>query len=340
MPQTKLRAACNRCHAQKLRCVRTTGQLQCGRCLRLNTLCQFAPRTPRGSRNRPSPSTLAPTLQREASTPSPGTSALPLLCPESCQNGIDVSLPDLDDSWLAQLDQLMPEPQPHDNSFWSPAVLPSSESTIQTSIIPIPHQLANLNIALYDLTETLPSTVDDMDVATHTQTRNTPFEFDQLFHLTTQLTNIIQQSPDEEATTLMLASCYSRLAELYLTVFSLIQRCIQHSLGPPRPRPNWAIILPKVQLSSLSSPATRIAAETPAIPIAKSYMYMSMIIVFSGELWVQLGDAVRMQQFQVNEMRLGKEMKPLERSLWAEMAERNGSLLQSIERTKCLLGEG
>lgn len=46
-PSGKFRAACNRCHSQKLKCVKKTGQMSCDRCLRLETTCNFSCRAPR-----------------------------------------------------------------------------------------------------------------------------------------------------------------------------------------------------------------------------------------------------------------------------------------------------
>jgi hypothetical protein len=45
----KNRSACDRCHSQKLRCIRKTGQVTCERCLKLKTICRFSPRAPRAS---------------------------------------------------------------------------------------------------------------------------------------------------------------------------------------------------------------------------------------------------------------------------------------------------
>jgi hypothetical protein len=46
----KTRSACNRCHAQKLKCVRRAGQASsCERCFRLQTSCRFDPRAVRSS---------------------------------------------------------------------------------------------------------------------------------------------------------------------------------------------------------------------------------------------------------------------------------------------------
>lgn len=48
-PFRKTRSACNRCHSQKLKCVKASGQLSCERCLRLKTGCRFGPRVTRAS---------------------------------------------------------------------------------------------------------------------------------------------------------------------------------------------------------------------------------------------------------------------------------------------------
>lgn len=49
----RTRSACNRCHSQKLRCVRNAGQASCDRCLRLKTSCRFAARASRAIRKAP-----------------------------------------------------------------------------------------------------------------------------------------------------------------------------------------------------------------------------------------------------------------------------------------------
>ncbi|KAF2488577.1 hypothetical protein BU16DRAFT_623328 [Lophium mytilinum] len=45
----KSRSACNRCHSQKLRCVRRPGYDICERCSRLKIACRYGPRAPRSS---------------------------------------------------------------------------------------------------------------------------------------------------------------------------------------------------------------------------------------------------------------------------------------------------
>ncbi|KAI0442155.1 hypothetical protein F4803DRAFT_386793 [Xylaria telfairii] len=52
--RSQTRSACNRCHRQKLRCIKTKGQTSCERCARLKTECHYRSRGRRGTRNDPS----------------------------------------------------------------------------------------------------------------------------------------------------------------------------------------------------------------------------------------------------------------------------------------------
>ena len=45
----KVRFACDRCHSQKLRCVRKSGHITCNRCAKRGDRCKFSPRAPRAS---------------------------------------------------------------------------------------------------------------------------------------------------------------------------------------------------------------------------------------------------------------------------------------------------
>ncbi|KAI1752578.1 hypothetical protein F4782DRAFT_540249 [Xylaria castorea] len=52
--RSQTRSACNRCHQQKLRCIKTKEQTSCERCVRLKTECRYRPRRHRSARNGPS----------------------------------------------------------------------------------------------------------------------------------------------------------------------------------------------------------------------------------------------------------------------------------------------
>ncbi|RYC56885.1 hypothetical protein CHU98_g9328 [Xylaria longipes] len=49
--RSQTRSACNRCHQQKLRCIKTKEQASCERCARLKTECRYRPRGRRNVRN-------------------------------------------------------------------------------------------------------------------------------------------------------------------------------------------------------------------------------------------------------------------------------------------------
>jgi hypothetical protein len=108
----------------------------------------------------------------------------------------------------------------------------------------------------------------------------------------------------------------------------MMQRCLQHTGGPPRPRPDGTIILPTVQLGSLSSPSLYVDFENP-LSIGKAFMYMWMVAVFSGQLWGQLADVMRERHVAAG--------RSLVYTLWKEMGERVDGLLETIDTTKGLL---
>ncbi|KAI0100629.1 hypothetical protein GGR51DRAFT_531948 [Nemania sp. FL0031] len=53
MRPLKIRSACNRCHQQKLRCIKAKGRTSCERCAKHQTECRYSPRRRHTSRHRP-----------------------------------------------------------------------------------------------------------------------------------------------------------------------------------------------------------------------------------------------------------------------------------------------
>ncbi|KAI1115377.1 hypothetical protein F5Y14DRAFT_135125 [Nemania sp. NC0429] len=54
MSRPKTRSACNRCHQQKLRCIKVKGHNRCERCANLKAECLYSPRERRATQSRPS----------------------------------------------------------------------------------------------------------------------------------------------------------------------------------------------------------------------------------------------------------------------------------------------
>ncbi|KAL4889019.1 hypothetical protein BDV59DRAFT_187357 [Aspergillus ambiguus] len=255
-------------------------------------------------------------------------------------NGIDLINQD------ATLQGMVDETQPWtaESSLWGLA-----RQSLGMEAVPIPesppsmtitHELANLSIALSELARQLPSTEEHetcaRDESSCDTRREMPFVFDDLFRLTTKFIDLVKRllrgrGLRDEATALMVGSCHSRLAEMYTIIFSLMRCCIQRSLAPPRP--NWAMVLPSVQLGSLTSPAVQVDGKTQ-LPSEKVSLYIRMIAVFSSQLWAQLIDAVR-GQHQTPLVDSG--MTPLVHTLWTEMGDRMDILLRTINSTKSLL---
>ncbi|KAE8376144.1 hypothetical protein BDV26DRAFT_266288 [Aspergillus bertholletiae] len=364
-PSQKTRSACNRCHAQKLRCVRPSGQLHCERCRKLKTRCQFAPRAPRGSIK----------AQRQLSLPVPDLQPnvcanAPLLLPTGVgvdpAMGLDWPVPDGCCDPLASsndLDLFSQDIQHIDTSIegsllWPPDTLPLPDMTGELNLAavrnpqPSPlgtgvHELANLSIALSELAATLPPASDSRNKSNNAggedglsrTTCNRPdraLVIDELFRLTTGFIDVttrlfLRQELKDEATSLMVGSCYSRLVETYNIIFSLMQNCIRHSVAPTRTRPGWVIVLPTVQMgSSMVSPAMRVDAES-SISSSQSSMYMWMIAVLSSQLWSQLADTMQGQHLGVS------SGSTLGGTVWLEMKRRMESLVQKIQNTKKLL---
>ncbi|KAL2852099.1 hypothetical protein BJY01DRAFT_100716 [Aspergillus pseudoustus] len=350
----KTRSACDRCHSQKLRCSRQSGQSRCERCERLDTACRFAARTRRGSK-KPRPQQESSLVSRPQissnQSPTPVT---------SFESATDPGWPTTGDSWLdslglsgaanelhnlegsacGEIDVAWPlmSPKVDDPASYlglqmTPILAPTLTSTTPT------HELANLSIALYELYIKLPSATyeipdSELNAVQSRRGHSRPFVFDDLFGLTTRFTDLIKRSllstdGQDEPLTLMVGSCHSRLMGIYTAIFSMIHLCIRHSRGPPRPRPDGAIILPNVQLGSLNCPPLRLDFETP-MPVEKVLMYISMVAVFSAQLWGQMAELVR-------ERYLGHGRNSVAGAMWKEMGERMDGLLDTIDNTKGLL---
>ncbi|KAL2849716.1 hypothetical protein BJX68DRAFT_94916 [Aspergillus pseudodeflectus] len=353
----KTRSACDKCHTQKLRCTRKPGQSRCERCLRLNAECRFAPRAKRGSKKPRLPSHSTSTQGKQSSsnqisTPSTGQGldigdrleeslptepwldTLGLADPVDC---INWDIEPAGSAWDINLDTAWAVADPDRG-------VTQNVCTLQMALDPMPsagttstHELANLSIALYELTAKLPSVRDETrtasDIAAQSTRQALPFMFDELFSLTTQFTNVSKHylcgiEGTDEPTALMVGSCHSRLTKIYIDIFSMMQRCVQHTGGPPRPRPDGTLVLPNVQMGSLSCPSLHVDFENP-LSVGTGYMYMWMVAVFSAQLLGQLADTMRERPIATG--------KSLVYGLWKEMGERMDGLLETIESTKSLL---
>ena len=141
-------------------------------------------------------------------------------------------------------------------------------------------------------------------------------------------------SHSDEATLFTVVACHCRLTEIYISIFQMMQACLQFKLVP-QPDENWAVVLPQLQIGSLASPPVHVDINTALSPASAS-MYMLIITTLSSQLWEQLADTMRtargasMGLVSVSECALANTM-------WNTVADRTDQVRQTIDTTKHLL---
>ncbi|KAL4800826.1 hypothetical protein BDV19DRAFT_352212 [Aspergillus venezuelensis] len=356
-----MRAACNKCHSQKLRCIRKRGEDRCERCSRLDATCVFSPRAPRGSIMKSSSRTKTPTKPKSKEVVH--SEAAMFFPPDfGTANDFDFELPFDHDEWPdlvapATATDVVSLPNPGARIDTARPSIPYLDTLeldalpthgLAPATPPLPHipnpaaaasELAYLSIALSTLAEKLPSLPENADTSS-AQSSAAAFIVDELFSFTTYFTDLVEHRLDltplaaqDESTTCMIAACHFRLGAIYQVVFSLIQRCIKHSLPPPRPKPDWAVILPNIQLGVMSSPPLRVSANSGAsISKHKALMYMSLVTVFSAEMLGRLSLVVKERQ-----RRVAQNVETTIGTLWTDMVRKADLLTQSVKSTQDML---
>lgn len=236
---------------------------------------------------------------------------------------------------------------------------------ITSSTCPI-RNLANLNVSLYDCAANLPShsmpetggskgklfaidellrlTSDFIDAIKHLSHKSSSIEVLSTAHsqhLSPTDTGVIATATPnrtfshiDEGTLLLLMSCYSRLTEIYVAIFHMMQACIEHSAAPQREK-DWAIILPRLQVASHVTPPLQVDGNM-SLSKATSSMYMVMITMLSSELCDQVAD---MMQAGDGDIRAGfTEIQSPSRCLFeTTVTDRTDRLRSTIDATKQLL---
>ena len=86
----------------------------------------------------------------------------------------------------------------------------------------------------------------------------------------------------DETTFLTVVACHCRLTEIYISIFQMMQSCLQFKLVP-RPDENWAVVLPQLQIGPLASPPVQFDINT-LLSSASASMYMLVITTPSSQL--------------------------------------------------------
>ncbi|KAK3178682.1 hypothetical protein OEA41_000819 [Lepraria neglecta] len=138
----------------------------------------------------------------------------------------------------------------------------------------------------------------------------------------------------DEATMFMVVSYHCCLTEIYVSIFQMMQGCIEYSLAPQIDK-DWAIILPQLQIGSIASPPVHVDINTP-LSSATASMYMLMLTMLSSQLWEQLADVMRAGG-DVPTGSASASRCALADTMWDTVTGRTDRLSQTIDATKHLL---
>ncbi|PVH97450.1 hypothetical protein DM02DRAFT_685075 [Periconia macrospinosa] len=241
------RATCDRCQAQKLRCVKTKDQPECLRCAKHKTSCTFSVRKQRRTRDSEAENTIAET-------------ALPVV-PHAHGSEFSVagtpsniSSPSLD-TWAMDFNSLFATENLH---TLSTPLEPQHHQSL--GVLDIIRELAEVNVRLHDHFCTLSThTHPESSGSTSDGQTSRFFAIDETFTLTNNFITLVrrlQMSLDDpvnigisidQATTLLILSCFHRLMDIYSFIAGSIQSCSQNPQLPLE-GDQPAVCLPSLQV--------------------------------------------------------------------------------------------
>jgi hypothetical protein len=95
----------------------------------------------------------------------------------------------------------------------------------------------------------------------------------------------------DEATILIFLSCYCRLTDIYVSVFKLMQACM-NSPKPPMIDKDYVVVLPQLQVGSYIAPCISVDSNA-SLSSSTTSIYMLMTTMFSSQLYDQLAEVMR-----------------------------------------------
>lgn len=280
-----------------------------------------------------------------------------------------------------------------------PGSLSTFKSTSSSSnYIPSPvRSLANLNVALHECAEKLP-TMPQVGVYPQNLPYLSPgekqsaqkvasFAIDELFRLTSEFVDTLQRlsrhesdtddtiSPNthaprpqtvhsllmyspsgqgvlktctsllptpfsrvDEATMLLIMSCHCRLIDTLVSLFRMMQACVEHSITPQLDK-EVVIILPRLEIGSHQVPELQVDAKSMLSPSTSS-MYMLMVTMLSTKLCEQITEIIetgRGKEIGANEERQENSFLSSRQAMWEGMKDKTEVLARDIDTTRRLL---
>ncbi|KAF2132467.1 hypothetical protein P153DRAFT_353980 [Dothidotthia symphoricarpi CBS 119687] len=290
----RLRSTCDRCHAQKLRCVKTVDLQKCLRCAKHRTSCTFSARSQRKVRE---PEREHATADRTAPL-ALSTSLLVDDSPCSVAGLPNTTSPSFD-SWTMDFSNLFPT-----ESVGSMSTSLEGQDTQPLAIADAIRELANLNVRLYNHFCTLPAPLhSENTVQTPDFSVNRFFAIDETFTLTRSLITLLKRlqlslddplSSDasiDQATTLLILSCYHRLLDVYGSIASNIRSCSQNP-QLPWPGEEPAVRLPPLQIGSYIPAQLQNSKPEGSPSLSTVSMHMMVMLTLSTQLCEQLREII------------------------------------------------
>ncbi|ORY10471.1 hypothetical protein BCR34DRAFT_566736 [Clohesyomyces aquaticus] len=302
-----LRNACDRCHTQKLRCLKAPQGDTCLRCAKFGARCIFSARTPR-RRMRPQfsddkahgePEAVAPSIiEQTLSRPDFMAAATPANHLPQPSLFMDMEHFHSSTTDLFALPDFTGTSTEH--QLWDfqepPLLLDETPQTMANAV----RELADLNVRLLDHAATLPPPLN----SSYPQALplGKLFAIDQTFTLTKSLIAILKglstglgqncanDGSIDRATVFLFLSCYYRLADIYESIFVHMRTCAQ---DPHHPTPEQEVVtLPLLQIGSYIPTQMPNTVSGSPPPISAFSMHMIMVLILSTHLCEQLRDVI------------------------------------------------
>ncbi|KAF2874838.1 hypothetical protein BDV95DRAFT_300101 [Massariosphaeria phaeospora] len=341
------RRSCDRCHAQKMRCVKGNSPHddRCLRCAKQGALCQYSPRVRRRAERTPETAATSPSSSSTTSSQPLGphhadyASHDPLFSAGADAFPVDhtaMPTPDCLAPWGAvwspstfnnmELGQL-----PAMGLFDLPAMNVMAElDTSPLSVADSVRELADLNVRLFDHSCTLPTQPSGQGG------RGRLFAIDQTFTLTKTLITILKRlyayldesgpesRPIDQATALLILSCHCRLMDLYESIFGGIQSCSQNPQLTP-PEAESGLTLPPLRFGSYSAPELQ-----PLPSLSTVAMHMTVVLMISAQLCKQLRETIGAGMGRVE----GQPISIFDDATQQTLRQRWGALGEKISSTQ------
>jgi hypothetical protein len=325
----RTRATCDRCHAQKLRCVKSADRADCLRCSRYRTSCIFGVRMKRQIRDSlegnsaftdgislaqspaaPSPGYLLSQASTEAASLVPSSACIPLQGSQLSLVGMpSMHSPVNHDAWAMDFNNLFATDSLNPVSITTSIERQSDPGSTTMDIV---RELGSLNVQLYDHFCTLLTLYHHAKTTTPASDSKGPefFAIDETFTLTNTFIMLLRQllvslndpvnagASMDQATTFLILSCFHRLMDVHGFLANSIQECSQNP-RMPLPGEQPLVTLPPLQIGSFRPPQLQRDGTEKPPSLSTISMHMMVLLTMSSQLCHQLHEIImsRLEEF-------------------------------------------